>query len=71
VSDGLDILRDQALVNGFWFGLAASIVLTPIMAAPAPDLGAIIAIGVIGVVAALGFYRGTRMRVEMTEGCRQ
>jgi hypothetical protein len=67
VSDGLDVLRNEALVNGCWFGLVVSIVLTPILAATSPDLGSIIAIGAIGVVSAQGFYRGTRMRVEMTE----
>jgi hypothetical protein len=67
VSDRPDVLRNEALVNGCWLGLVVSIVLTPILAATSPDLGAMIALGVIGVVSALGFYRGTRVRVEMTE----
>jgi Bacterial PH domain len=63
----LDVLRNEALVNGCWFAVLASIVLTPTLAFTAPDLGATIAIGVIGLMSALGFYRATRMRVEMTD----
>lgn len=67
MTDDFKVLRSDALVNCCWVAVVAWIVLTPILAFTAPDLGSAIAIGVIGLVSALGFYRGTRMRVEMTD----